>query len=206
MQIVPPDVSNRLARTSGSMWMEQAFGEASALETRIGPSWQGDYLPGLDEVHAWGLVEPEVPVITGALVTGFQPSPSSLSFMLSALCHEDQLDLFPLERVLELLPQQCLDALVLRSLSSEAKGTRVLDRDTTVLETGSRAVALCVANIVQKLVVGAEVTLVDAALSAHPTLYVRTLASGLVSDFILAHTAPPGVDWRPISDWRYSPP
>lgn len=158
MKFVEPATASARAVARRDAWIELAGGTARGLEQRLGPADISDHLPGLGEIAGWGLCGGEHNEITGAIYTGFVPSPNSVSIMLSAKCHGDRLGLASLVALLD-LPACCMDRFTVRSLArGSAPVMRVFDRSELVFETRSaRARKLCV-NLVEHLVAGAIVT------------------------------------------------
>jgi hypothetical protein len=182
--------------------MEQAHASGDELERALGHGEVGDFLPGLGELTAWGLYgDVENRSISGALVTGFQPSPETVSVMMTAIVTNARLELGPLALLAE-LPRHCFEQFALRTWLLYGPGITVLDRGRVILQTRSREAAKLCKELLAHLVRDADVLeREDDTVSGTP-LFVKQDGGGIVTDYRMAPPLTQDQGWIHVEDWR----
>lgn len=203
MKLVRIEGASRIADETSARWLEQCHGSGVNLEKRFGPAESGEFLPGLGDLVGWGLQgEADGIMLSGAILTGFIPQPKSVSVLLTACATGDRLSLSSLEGLLD-LPEGSLETFTLRSWVGNRRVWRVSNQGKTVIETTSRRAAVLCERLVTHLVRDPAVACSEImSLETPPRLFVRTVDSGVVSDFGMHPSLFPDSRFRPLLDWE----
>lgn len=199
MTLTSVKAASAKAQLSHSRWLEIGHASAHELEKSLGRGEEGDFLPGLGELTAWGL-SADAPNISGALVTKFLPAPESVSIMMTALAHDSAIAIEPLS-LLTALPKHCFETLTLRSWLFHGPAITILDRGRVVLQTRSRNAAMMCRKLLAHLVRDAEIAEREANDVSGTQLFVKCAAGGIVSDFRMIPPPSQEADWLQVKDW-----